>query len=149
MTQFLPPISAITRLTWSCPEGVSAAARTISSPTAPEPVNAISPTRRSRTRAAPASPSPGSSASAAGGTPAPCRASTSASAQPGDCSAGFSTTAFPAASAAAVIPVGIASGKFQGEITAAIPSGSYRIVLRSPGACASSGPRSSSTASSA
>ena len=62
MTQFLPPISAITRFTWPWPVGVSAAARTISSPTAPEPVKAIRFTRGSRTSAAPASPSPGSSA---------------------------------------------------------------------------------------
>ena len=41
----------------------------------------------------------------------------------GDCSAGLSTTALPVASAAAVIPHGIASGKFQGEITAATPRG--------------------------
>ena len=41
----------------------------------------------------------------------------------GDCSAGFSTAALPAASAAAVMPHGIASGKFQGAITAATPRG--------------------------
>jgi hypothetical protein len=32
-------------------------------------------------------------------------------------------TAFPAARAPAVIPVGMASGKFQGEITAQTPRG--------------------------
>src|SRR3954449_225633 len=37
ITQFLPPISATTRLTWPCPSGVSAALRTISRPTAPPP----------------------------------------------------------------------------------------------------------------
>jgi hypothetical protein len=41
ITAFLPPISAITRFTWCWPSGVSAAARTISRPTAAEPVNAI------------------------------------------------------------------------------------------------------------
>ena len=41
----------------------------------------------------------------------------------GDCSAGFRTAALPAASAAAVMPQGIASGKFHGEITAATPRG--------------------------
>ena len=41
----------------------------------------------------------------------------------GDCSAGFSTAALPAASAATVIPHGMASGKFQGAITAATPRG--------------------------
>ena len=45
------------------------------------------------------------------------------SAHPGDCSAGLSTTALPVASAAAVIPHGIASGKFQGAITATTPRG--------------------------
>ena len=39
----------------------------------------------------------------------------------GDCSAGFSTTPLPAASPAATIPVGIASGKFHGAITAQTP----------------------------
>jgi hypothetical protein len=52
----------------------------------------------------------------------------------------------PAASAAAVMPHGIASGKFQGAITAATPRGTYRIVLRSPGAWTSARPASSSTA---
>ncbi len=80
-------------------------------------------TRGSATSAAPASPNPGRSDSASGGSPAAWSASTSASALAGDCSAGFSTTALPAASAAAVIPQGIASGKFQGAITAATPRG--------------------------
>jgi len=35
--------------------------------------------------------------------------------------AGYKTTVFPAASAAATPPQGIASGKFQGEITATTP----------------------------
>ena len=43
---------------------------------------------------------------------------------PGVCSAGLNITAFPVTSAAVIIPVGIASGKFHGEITAPIPSGS-------------------------
>ena len=102
---------------------VSAAARMISSPTGSEPVKAIVCTPGWRTSAAPASPSPGSSEIAAGerrprAAPAPV-----GSAQPGDCSAGLSTTALPVASAAAVIPQGIASGKFHGEITAATPRG--------------------------
>ena len=45
---FLPPISATTRLRWRWPSGTSAAARTISSPTAFEPVKAIVWTRGSR-----------------------------------------------------------------------------------------------------
>ena len=123
ITQFLPPISETTRLTWDCSSGISAAARRISSPTAPEPVKAIRCTRGSRTRASPASPKPGSSARASAGTPASCSASTSRPALPGDCSAGLSTTALPAARAAEVMPQGIASGKFQGAITAATPRG--------------------------
>ena len=47
--------------------GVSAAARTISRPTALEPVKAITCTRGSRTSAAPTSPNPGSSEMAPGG----------------------------------------------------------------------------------
>ena len=47
----------------------------------------------------------------------------SISAQPGACSAGLSTTALPVASPAAVIPSGIASGKFQGAMTATTPRG--------------------------
>ncbi len=58
------------------------------------------------------------------GTPAARSAWTRMSAQPGDCSAGLSTTALPVASAPAVIPQGMASGKFHGEITAATPRGS-------------------------
>src|SRR5919108_444504 len=88
-TQFFPPISETTRLTWRWPSGVSAEARTISSPTALEPVKAITWAPGCRTRAAPASPYPGNSASASAGTPAPWSASTSAWAVAGDCSAGL------------------------------------------------------------
>ena len=95
----------------------------MSRPTAPEPVKAIVCTRGSRTNAAPTSPKPGSSDSASRGTPPSCSASTSAPALPGDCSAGLRIAALPAASAAAVIPQGIASGKFQGAITAVTPRG--------------------------
>jgi hypothetical protein len=142
----LPPISATTRLTAFWPGAVSAAARTISSPTAPEPVKAIVCTRGSRTRRAPTSPSPGSSESASGGTPASRSAWQSTAAQPGDCSAGLSTTALPVARPAAVMPQGMATGKFHGEITATTPRGTKRISLRSPGICSSSAPRSSSRA---
>ncbi len=75
--QFLPPISATTRFTCGCASGVSAAARTISRPTALEPVKAIVCTRGSRTSAAPTSPKPGSRETAPGGTPASRSASTS------------------------------------------------------------------------
>ena len=39
----------------------------------------------------------------------------------GVCSAGLKQTALPAARAAVTIPVGMASGKFHGAITAATP----------------------------
>ena len=51
----------------------------------------------------------------------------------GDCSAGLSKAAFPAASAATVIPVGIASGKFQGGMITATPRGRCSVKLVSPG----------------
>ena len=56
ITQFLPPVSATTRFRCGCASGVSAAARTISRPTALEPVKATTCTRGSLTSAAPASP---------------------------------------------------------------------------------------------
>ena len=48
-------------------------------------------------------------------------------------SLGFRTTVLPVTSAATVMPVGIASGKFQGEITTATPARSARFALVSPG----------------
>ena len=50
-----------------------------------------------------------------------------------DCSAGFITTVLPVASAAVVMPVNIASGKFQGAITAVTPRGTYSKRFSSPG----------------
>ena len=53
MTQFLPPISATTRLSWRAPGATSAAVRRSSRPTGPEPVKAIVATSRvSRERGA-------------------------------------------------------------------------------------------------
>ena len=51
----------------------------------------------------------------------------------GDCSAGLRITALPATSAATVMPVGIASGKFQGGMTTATPRGRCSVKLVSPG----------------
>ena len=121
MTQFLPPISATTRVSWRAPSGRLAALRMSCRPTAPEPVKAIVATSRCPASAAPVSPAPGSSATAPAGTPPSRSASIRASAQPGACSAGLSTAVLPVARAAAVIPSGMASGKFQGEITAVTP----------------------------
>ncbi len=44
----------------------------------------------------------------------------------------------PVASPAETIPSGIATGKFQGEITATTPRGDQRSALRSPGGWISS-----------
>src|SRR3954447_17826851 len=104
ITQFLPPISATTRLRCLPPAGTSAAVRMISRPTGPLPVNAIVATSRWRTSAAPAVPSPGRSAIAPGGTPPSRKARTTMSPHAGDCSAGFSTTVVPVARAAAGLP---------------------------------------------
>ena len=105
ITQFLPPISATTRLRWRWPSGVSAAARMISRPTALEPVKAIVCTRGSRDQR-------GADVALAGQQRERVRAARrpraaprrARSAQPGDCSAGLRTTALPVASAAAVMP---------------------------------------------
>ena len=123
MTQFLPPISATTRLSWRAPGATSAAVRSNSRPTGPEPVKAIVATSGCCASAAPASPSPGSNAIAPAGTPPARSASTTRRPQPGACSAGFSTAVLPVASAAAAMPIGIASGKFHGAITAQTPRG--------------------------
>src|SRR4051794_1320751 len=73
MTQFLPPISATTRLRWCWPGCSSAACLRMLRPTAPDAVKAIVCTCGWATRAAPTSPSPGSRLSAFGGTPAAWR----------------------------------------------------------------------------
>ncbi len=119
----MPPISITVRFRWRWPGASSAARRTSSSPTAPEPVNAIVWTPACAASAAPTSPPPGSSASAPGGSPARASASQTANAQAGDCSAGLRQTALPVASAAAVMPVAIANGKFHGAIAATTPRG--------------------------
>ncbi len=95
----------------------------ISRPTGPLPVKAIVETSRWRTRAAPAAPSPGTRLIAPGGTPPSRSARTTMYPQPGDCSAGLSTTVLPVARPAAVMPIGIATGKFHGEMTATTPRG--------------------------
>ena len=108
---------------WRCPGASRAALSTIPAPTGSEPVKAIASTSGCSTSAAPVFPSPWVIASAAAGTPAASRTSASSAPQPGYCSAGFITTALPAARAPAVIPQRIATGKFQGAITATTPSG--------------------------
>ncbi len=87
----------------------------------------------STSRAPTNSPGPGSSWITPGGAPAATSASTRQAAMVGVCSAGFKITVLPATRAATVIPVGMASGKFQGEMTAATPFPRYRNELASPG----------------
>ena len=45
----------------------------------------------------------------------------------GDCSAGLSTTVLPKARAGATFQLACMSGKFQGEMAAATPTGSWRV----------------------
>ena len=65
---------------------------------------------------------------------------------PGVCSAGLNTTVLPVTSAAVTMPVGIASGKFQGAMTTPTPRGWYRYSFASPGGCSSGAPAPSSIA---
>ena len=123
ITQFLPPISAITRLIWRWPGCSFAAVSRMFRPAAQEPVKTIVWMRGSLTSALPGSSPPGSRCSASSGTPAACSASTTAFAHAGACSAGLRTTALPVASAAETMPAAIASGKFQGAITPVTPRG--------------------------
>ena len=86
------------------------------------------------TRALPTvEPPPGTKFRTPSGSPASSQACTNISAMPTASEEGFKTTVFPVTSAAVVIPVRIASGKFQGGITAQTPSGMNSSWLRSPG----------------
>ena len=121
MTQFLPPISAMTFLMWRWPGTIVLAVCRMFSPAATEPVKTIVWMRGSATSALPGSSPPGRSDSASCGTPPACSASTMAFAHAGACSAGLSTTALPVASAAETMPAAIASGKLNGAITPVMP----------------------------
>ena len=79
------------------------------------------------TSAAPVSPKPVTTLRTPGGKPASSARSPSRSAVSGVCSAGFSTTVQPAASAGATFHDAIISGKFQGMIWPATPTGSLRV----------------------
>ncbi len=118
----MPPISAMTRLTWRWPRGVAAASATMDRPTARDPVKAITATSGCSTSRAPTtSPTPGRNCTTPRGAPAATSASTRRDATSGVCSAGLRMTGFPATRAATVMPVGMASGKFHGAITAVTP----------------------------
>ena len=96
----------------------------MSLPTAVEPVKATLSMSGSRTSAAPVAPSPGTIATTPGGSSASWMISASSSAVSGVVSAGLSTAVLPQASAGASFQAAISSGKFQGTICAATPSGS-------------------------
>ena len=68
-------------------------------------------------------PSPGTIATTPAGSSASWQISASSSALSGVVSAGFSTAVLPQASAGASFHAAISSGKFQGTIWAATPSG--------------------------
>ena len=122
MSAFLPPISAMTRFTCRCPGRWTAAEAVMARPTALDPVKAMSATSGCSTSQAPiTSPRPGRNPSTPGGSPPAVSASTRRAATAGVCSAGLSRTGLPVTRAAQVMPAGIASGKFQGAMTAAIP----------------------------
>ena len=96
----------------------------MSLPTPVEPVKATLSMSGSRTSVAPAEPSPGTIDTTPGGSSASWRISASSSAVRGVVSAGLSTEVLPQASAGASFQAAISSGKFQGTIWAATPSGS-------------------------
>ena len=118
----LPPSSSVSFLS------VPAIARWISFPTSVEPVNATLSTSGCFTSAAPARPSPVTMFTTPGGSPACRRTSQKRSAESGVVSAGFRTTVLPVASAGAIFHESMRSGKFQGMICAATPSGRGRAV---------------------
>ena len=96
----------------------------MSFPTPVEPVKATLSMSGSRTSVAPAEPSPGTIDTTPGGSSASWRISASSRAVRGVVSAGLSTEVLPQASAGASFQAAINSGKFQGTIWAATPSGS-------------------------
>ena len=113
----LPPSSSVSFVP------VPASSRWIALPTSVEPVKAILSTSSCLTSAAPARPSPVTMLTTPGGSSAWRQTSAKKSAVSGVVSAGFSTTVFPAASAGAIFHASISSGKFQGMIWPATPTG--------------------------
>src|SRR5581483_10312002 len=96
----------------------------ISRPTSRDPVNAMKRVLGCSTRPFPkVPPDPGQKLTTPGGIPASSRASNNLAAMVGESLEGLSTTVFPQRTDATVMPHMVASGKFQGEITAPTPSG--------------------------
>ena len=88
-----------------------------------EPVNATLSTSGWVTSDMPTSPGPGTMLTVPGGRSACWQTSAKSRALSGVVDAGLSTTVLPAARAGAIFQASISSGKFQGMIWAATPSG--------------------------
>src|SRR6185437_4815658 len=96
----------------------------MSRPTSFEPVNAINRVFECSTIAFPkVAPDPGQKFTTPGGIPASSSKLKNFAAIVGESLDGFRMTVFPVTTAATVMPAIIASGKFQGGITAPTPSG--------------------------
>ena len=119
MLAALPPSSSVSFF----PEPASS--RWIAFPTSVDPVKATLSTPP-LTISAPARPSPVTMLTTPGGSSAWRTTSQKSSAVRGVVSAGFSTTVFPAARAGAIFQASISSGKFQGMICPATPTGRGR-----------------------
>ena len=115
-----PPISKLTRFS------VGEQAFMMARPVFDSPVKVTRSTSGCVVNASPASPGPNpcTTFNTPGGKPASTASSASRVHVPGVCSAGLRTTVLPNASAGATFHVASISGKFQGEIAAATPTGS-------------------------
>ena len=100
-----------------------ASSRWIALPTSVDPVNAILSTSSCVTSAAPVLPSPVTMLTTPGGSSAWRTTSQNSSAVSGVVSAGLRTTVLPHASAGAIFHASMSSGKFQGMICPATPTG--------------------------
>src|SRR5438270_545559 len=115
----------------------AAAALATPAPTRPEPVKLTPRTSGAAISAGPMDcPAPISTLNAPRGNPAVAAHSARASAERADDSAGLSTTVLPNANAGAAFHSGIATGKFQGVISATTPSGGVSVNCSAPAACA-------------
>ncbi len=117
MLAALPPSSSVTDLL------VPATVRAMALPTSVEPVNATLSTSWWATSACPVPPAPVMMLTTPGGRSACWQISAKSSAVSGVVSAGLSTTVLPQASAGAIFHASMSSGKFQGMIWPATPSG--------------------------
>ncbi len=123
MSGDLPPNSSVTRLR------LPAAARTISWPTAVDPVNATLSTPGWAVRAAPVSPNPVTTLRTPGGSPTSVAISPIRRAARLASSAGLSTIVQPDASAGASFHSTLLIGLFHGMIDATTPTGSRSVYV--------------------